>query len=351
MIYYLANLYINAIVSFFVGLLFVELFILIFRLKRQKKFRLISSLRLIPFIKVLYDIFFNYDLHRWAIANGVDIINRLPFSIHTYFGAMFYKPFIPAYSYLDFSIYHIFTFSLADLITQNIGFNATLFLVAVFITGSAVCFSKFVMDVLGSFHSLNKNLSQHQELNEFPEIIRERLSKTGAKIYLSDEAGVSPFSYGFIHPKIVISKTLFYSLSQRELIALIEHEISHIRWFDLISQLFIRLTGSLFWQIPLIQSYAKRFSFSNELACDEAAQNKMDLAELIRKTMGSILMPAPVYASALMASRSLVVRRINNLLDFKQKKSGTIFLLLNILLVLFAGVIILMVLKSRFGII
>ncbi len=163
-VYYAANIYLNAVISFFVSVLFVELFIFAFRLKKQQKFRFIYFLRMIPFIKILYDIFFQYDLSRWAIAYGIDIVNRLPFSLSAYVGAIFYKPFIPAYSYLELSIYNLFTVSFADLITQNAGFTITFIMVSILISGSIVFTAKYLIGIIISRFNLKQNYASFLEI-------------------------------------------------------------------------------------------------------------------------------------------------------------------------------------------
>src|SRR5208283_3974043 len=92
MIDYIANLYINAAVSFLTAVIIIESFIFLFRLKYLKMYRLMSVMRVIPFIKILYDIFTHYNLSRWALAYGINIINTFPYSKYVHLGAKFYKP-------------------------------------------------------------------------------------------------------------------------------------------------------------------------------------------------------------------------------------------------------------------
>ncbi len=175
--------------------------------------------------------------------------------------------------------------------------------------------------------------------------------KSRVKILLTDEKGISPFSFGLLQPKIIIPDSLYRKLSQEEVAALIDHEFGHIRWLDIVSNMFIKLISFIFWYIPFIHKYAKQISYTAELACDEATRNKFDLAVLIEKILNSFLITSPALVSNLISSNSEVVRRLKYLLESKKKKSGRLRFITNIVLIAFSIIIISMVLKSRFGII
>ena len=218
LIYYLANIFFNSIIAFGLSVLVVEFFIMVLTLNKKKMFRTIYFLRMLPFIKIIYDVIFHFNTASWAIANGIDIINRLPNSMALDMGAGYLQPFIPLFYYFDFSIYKNYTVSLADIITQHIGFNYTLGIVLALMTGSLflilynfikMVYSFITTKILLSGSKLSKRVISNELLNK-------RLLRRKTEVFISPEKGFSPFSFGFIHPKIVIPANFNKKLTARE---------------------------------------------------------------------------------------------------------------------------------------
>ena len=133
LLYLIANLYINSIFGFILALLLVESFLFLFRIKAQ---RIVFFLRMLPFFKIIVDILFNYNTPMWAIANGVDIVNRLPFSMNIFISASL-NQLIPFFS-IKLFIYRFFSVSITDLLTQNAGPQITFYLVVILLSGSCI---------------------------------------------------------------------------------------------------------------------------------------------------------------------------------------------------------------------
>lgn len=363
LIYYLANIFFNSIIAFGLSVLVVEFFIMVLTLNKKKMFRTIYFLRMLPFIKIIYDVIFHFNTASWAIANGIDIINRLPNSMALDMGAGYLQPFIPLFYYFDFSIYKNYTVSLADIITQHIGFNYTLGIVLALMTGSLflilynfikMVYSFITTKILLSGSKLSKRVISNELLNK-------RLLRRKTEVFISPEKGFSPFSFGFIHPKIVIPANFNKKLTAREYEVLIIHEIGHIGLWSILSRYFVLLMKSFFWFIPFIHYYAAKINLTMELSCDNNCShfncNSLTLAELLKKAAYYVKSPKLSSATALYSEFSPLLLRVRSLLDIsimnRNKGAGSLLIKTgsSIVVLALSFLIAFFILNSRLGII
>ncbi len=272
LVFFIANIFFNSIIAFGISALTVELFIFIIRMNKRKMFKTMYYMRMLPFIKIIYDVIFNFNTSTWAVGNGIDIINRVPNSMMLHMGAGLIKPFIPLFYWFDISIYKQYTVSITDLITQSIGFYYTLIIVVSILTVSLffilfnsikLIYSMLTTKILFSGSHLSRRVINNNEL-------AKKIKRMNIEIRVSPEEGFSPFSYGTINPRIIIPENFYKKLNPKEFEALIIHEMGHIGWWNSITQLLMLFMKSFFWFIPFIHSYVQNINTTRELACDKS---------------------------------------------------------------------------------
>jgi hypothetical protein len=75
---------------------------------------------------------------------------------------------------------------------------------------------------------------------------------------------------GIFRPKIFVSRTVAEELTQAELAAALAHEIAHVRSYDNLKQLLMKITAPPAW-IPGLQSRDEAWTRASEVAADERA--------------------------------------------------------------------------------
>lgn len=104
-----------------------------------------------------------------------------------------------------------------------------------------------------------------------------------------DRQGPVVFCFGFLKPKICISKSFVQRLSSAELLAVLLHEQQHILVREPIRLFFIKIVGSMLFFLPQVKALIKQYLTFSELAADEQAtngfSNKTPLARALYKTI------------------------------------------------------------------
>jgi hypothetical protein len=75
---------------------------------------------------------------------------------------------------------------------------------------------------------------------------------------------------GIFRPKIFVSRTVAEELTQDELAAALSHELAHVRSYDNLKQLLMKITAPPVW-IPGLQSTDEAWTRASEIAADESA--------------------------------------------------------------------------------
>ncbi len=118
------------------------------------------------------------------------------------------------------------------------------------------------------FHRLAR---YHQYLILIPEneviklILLENDLNSNVTVYQSN-GFVTPFTFGFSHPKIIIPEKYCSDPIQFQLI--LRHEVSHIRNHDYLKQLGEQALKFLFFWNPLLHLLTRQISNYREMACD-----------------------------------------------------------------------------------
>lgn len=149
------------------------------------------------------------------------------------------------------------------------------------------------------------------------------------------EAAVSPFTYGAIHPKILLTGVISNDSSD----LILQHELQHIRSHDFLYRVLAMLAVLLHCFNPLIFLFFRKLTEAQELNCDEKMVKNLSPED--RKRYGHLLInmtacdndfPVPaVFFSK--NTVSFLKKRILQIKDFPPKKTWVMRLLFFLLCV------------------
>jgi beta-lactamase regulating signal transducer with metallopeptidase domain len=99
--------------------------------------------------------------------------------------------------------------------------------------------------------------------------IAERLSgRRRVRICSSDRIDI-PCAAGFLHPMVLLPRSLVETLSDDDLARVVLHEVGHLERFDDWSNALERVLSAIFFFQPALSIAAARIDFERELACDD----------------------------------------------------------------------------------
>jgi len=134
-----------------------------------------------------------------------------------------------------------------------------------------------------------------------------------------------PVTWGIVYPVILLpSSAAHWDEEQR--IAVLTHELAHVKRFDALTQLVAQLALALLWFHPLVWMAVRRMRLEREHACDDfvlvagarASRYADDLLEFARRLTRPT---APAAAALAMARRSELEGRLLAILDPATKRS------------------------------
>jgi bla regulator protein BlaR1 len=116
----------------------------------------------------------------------------------------------------------------------------------------------------------SKGLSKcHVDLRIFVQKFAERMGiKKPVHVYISDLIS-SPVTIGFLKPIILMPIVAITSLSQKQVEAVLLHELAHIRRYDYLINLFINFVRTVLYFNPFVKLFAKTIEREREKSCDE----------------------------------------------------------------------------------
>jgi len=127
------------------------------------------------------------------------------------------------------------------------------------------------------------------------------------------------FCYGFINPRICISSTIVNSLSCSELKAVLLHEQHHLKVYEPIKLLLVKIISNALFFIPGIKNLTKQYAVFSELAADETAtnnfQNKVPLAQALDKILAQKENILIQKGLAISFFSQIIEERVNKLVD------------------------------------
>ena len=135
-----------------------------------------------------------------------------------------------------------------------------------------------------------------------------------------------PVTWGIVYPVVLIpSASIEWDEEQR--IAVLTHELAHVKRFDALSQMLAQLALALLWFHPLAWLAVRRMRMEREHACDDfvlvagarASRYADDLLGLARRLARPT---APAAAALAMARRSELEGRLLAILDPTAKRNA-----------------------------
>lgn len=131
------------------------------------------------------------------------------------------------------------------------------------------------------------------------------------RLRLVEERGCFSFTYGAIRPCVVVSRTLFDSVSSDELEAVLVHERYHVGNLDPLKVVLARALARGFFFLPALRELEGRYVAGRELAADRRALRRCGhrpLASALLKVVRGPEWPELVTAAAIGGPELLDVR-------------------------------------------
>lgn len=170
------------------------------------------------------------------------------------------------------------------------------------------------------------------------EIVKD-LGAEDIRIRVSNDRDISAFTYGVFRPAICLSKGLIEILSEDELVALVAHEIGHIRCRDNLAIFFASFIRDFLWPLPVSHHLFAIFLSEKEYAADDFAVRitgkPLELAGAIisvAKVIKNQRALSPAYAT-FFQDKATVKTRVDRLLGSDNKKRVSVLRLLTSLLI------------------
>lgn len=163
--------------------------------------------------------------------------------------------------------------------------------------------------------------------------------RTAAPVRIFDGFG-GPVVLGFVHPVVLVPRSLLLSELREELELVLYHELAHVKRRDPLWSLFCISMQVLYWFHPLVWLARRRLTDLRELSCDQTVGRALggDTANY-RRTLLTLAQPGTVKARlgglAFLTPRSqlalrvrLLERPISSNWALRQSKAALLFSLL-----------------------
>ena len=135
-----------------------------------------------------------------------------------------------------------------------------------------------------------------------------------------------PIVIGFFKPVILVPLGLLNGLRPQEVEAILLHELAHIRRNDYLVNLFQSLLETVFFFNPFLYWLSEMIRDERELCCDAVAVEHSGDKKLFLEALLSFYQkaaPTP-YALGLMGNKSLLIKRIDRIVNDKYRKTSVI---------------------------
>lgn len=248
---YVLKFLVNSFLAFFIWALVVEIFMRVFRIRKP---RVRSTLRLLPFFSLLFDVAFReYSITYW--------LN--PLNCSSCVQKSFLETFFPHLQmYLSQN-----KMSLIHYLGADYHHSAVPLLLTFLVLVSIYFIARQIIQSFSLVSAIKKILSR-STLSTRP-IYNIQLSRIlnqyRVKIFISNEILIPLASYTKV---IIIPQRSLEILTQQEYEAVIAHELEHIKYSDSFVRLFYHFVATLFWWVPT-ESWMKKMDHEQEMACDQ----------------------------------------------------------------------------------
>lgn len=135
-----------------------------------------------------------------------------------------------------------------------------------------------------SMRSIWKSCVSDARVETIAQSLADQFSIKLPKLLIS-RAASQPCTSGFFNPVIILPENLADSLSDRELSALLAHEMAHIRRRDFISKWALLLLTRMSWLNPVATGLYQRIGLELECASDRLAARVTGLPGTLARTL------------------------------------------------------------------
>lgn len=140
-------------------------------------------------------------------------------------------------------------------------------------------------------------------------------------VRLCSQAHPLALVYGIRHPTMLLSNWMLEHLDERELEAVVTHELMHIARHDYLINWLTTMLRDAFFYLPTSQRAYRQFRKEKEIACDDlvvaATQRPLALASALTKVWLHLLdQPRSSLAHSLVEPDQPITSRVNRLLSY-----------------------------------
>lgn len=152
-----------------------------------------------------------------------------------------------------------------------------------------------------------------------PTKLNHTLNRLGIKnrvLYVNSKSPVA-FCYGYFSPKIIISDSFIKNLTNKELEAVLLHEMRHMKNYDPLKILILRGISKGFFYLPLLGNLTNEFVLNRELDIDKEVMNK----QKTEANIGSAILKAIKMKTSYSFSPNLMIGGFN---QFEERVKGIV---------------------------
>lgn len=151
----------------------------------------------------------------------------------------------------------------------------------------------------------------------------------------------TPMLIGIIRPVIILPQfTYDHNGMGKELMNILQHELTHYRRKDVLYKWFLIAVTSLHWFNPLMILIRREIGYACELSCDEVVIR--DMSEEEKRTYGNTLLtlasnkkiPMGIVTTTLCEDKKKLKERLVSIMKFKKKPAWTFALTVVLVLIL-----------------
>jgi beta-lactamase regulating signal transducer with metallopeptidase domain len=214
-----------------------------------------------------------------------------------------------------------FTESLSSLVGgRDLVALAWLFFAAVMLSRLAVANAR-----VSSWHRSSRQVEDGRWLTLLRRLTREYGIERPVVLLENGQTDV-PVTWGIVYPVVLLPATAA-DWDEEQRVAVLTHELAHVKRFDALSQLLGQLALALLWFHPMVWMAVRRMRLEREHACDDfvlvagarASRYADDLLTLARRLTRPT---APAAAALAMARRSELEGRLLAILDPAMKRTA-----------------------------
>lgn len=319
---YAFNLFFNSTCSFLAGLGVVWVAVRLFRIDRSRWKLLLLTL---PFVKIIWDLSYRGIPASSIVHAGINPLTLPPKSQTLTIGAGF-SEFGPIFN-LVFTANlpggKQYSASFADylfaLMSKYLG-HGTPYALLLGAVGIAVLLIARRLILAIRFERIRRKWrTNDQALQQIA------LGWRLVDIYSSRHYKGTPFTGGVLHPYICIPGETCSLLSAKEREAVVQHELGHVKQWDLLVTFIVQGLGDLFWFIPGYRSLSRKIDRMREILADDAAIRAGVLPEFLASALLALQTSTTgasdaVLYSAFFREQKLLKLRVERLLGRSHEK-------------------------------